>query len=108
MQSGAPVPDRLLAEGIGKGFLSTLTDISRSAPPSILAVLRDALARAWFGKPAFRHRPRFDLLIEKARCLATMKPPHPWFSAPPTIPPGEAFHIWGLAFFKSYAESLAG
>lgn len=106
MQSGAPAADRLLAEGVGRGFLHTLSDISQSASASIWAVLRDALARAWFGRPAFRHRPRFDLLTDAARQIATAGPAHPWLIPHGNVLPGKAFHVWGLAFFKSYVECL--
>lgn len=106
MQSGSPVADRLLSEGVGKGFLQTASAISQLAPASIPAVLRDAVARAWFGRPAYRHRPRVDFLTEAARELAGTKPSHPWFANSATTLPGKAFHIWGLAYFKAYVECL--
>lgn len=106
MQSGAPAADRLLVEGLGTGFLRTTNAISDLASASIPAVLRDAFARAWLGKPAYRHRPRFDFFTDAARALAGTEPLHPWFVPPPCSLPGKALHVWELAFFKAYAESL--
>lgn len=106
MQSGAPAADRLLAEGPGRGFLRSLDDMSRLAPASIPAVLRDAVARAWLGKPAFRLRPHFELLTERGKSLASTRLDHPWLSIPSGMPPGKALHVWLLADFKAYVENL--
>lgn len=106
MQSGAPAADRLLAEGFGRGFLRTAGALSQLASASIPTVLRDAIARAWLGRPAYRHRPRFACLTEAARELAGTEPAHPWFSRPSGSLPGKALHVWDLAYFKAYVECL--
>jgi asparagine synthase (glutamine-hydrolysing) len=106
MHSGAPAADRILIEGPGRGVLQTARAISQLAPAGIPAVLRDAFARAWFGKPAWRSRPRFDFLTGPARELAGSRPVHPWLTCPSGTLPGKAVHVRDLAYFKAYVESL--
>lgn len=106
IQSGAPAADRLLAEGLGRGFLKTVSDISQFASAGIPAVLRDALARAWFGKSAFRQPKCFELLTDKAKGMGRAELPHPWLSPPPAILPGKVYHASTLVYFKGYVESL--
>jgi asparagine synthase (glutamine-hydrolysing) len=106
LRSGAPAADRLLVEGWGRGFVRTVRDISLLAPASMVEVLRDALARAWFGKPAFRLRPQLDFLTREARARINAQPDHPWLPVPPKVLPGRARHAWMLAYSKAYVESL--
>lgn len=106
LQSGAPVADRLLAEGPGRGFLRSARDMSRFACVSVPAVMRDALRRAWSRKHAIRHRHNLTLLSTDALNMARGAPAHPWLPVPAGILPGKAIHTWGLAPYKTYAENL--
>lgn len=106
LQSGAPAADRLLAEGFGKGFLQSAYAMSEFAPASLWEVMRDAIRRAWLGKPAFRIRPELQFLSPEACALATDMPLHPWLTPPRGIPPGKAMHVRLVAVARSYVESL--
>lgn len=106
LQSAGPAADRLLTEGLGRGFLRTTSDISQLTAASMPTVLRDALARAWFGKPPFRHRRRLSLLTPAASERVPAVPEHPWACVPDGMLPGKALHVWALAHCRTYVESL--
>lgn len=106
LQSGAPVADRLLVEGLGVGALHSARDMSELAPASLMAVLSDAIARAWLGKPAFRERPDHALLSSDAIRHGETRQIHPWLITPDGALPGKAMHIRMVTFAQSYVENL--
>ncbi|WP_206240144.1 asparagine synthase-related protein [Novosphingobium terrae] len=106
LQSGAPVADRLLATGIGRGIFKTAFDMSELAQASIWSVLVDGIRRAWLGKPAYRQTPELDLLSSHIREQAAQLPGHPWMDIPPGMLPGKAMHVRMTTFAQSYVEGL--
>jgi asparagine synthase (glutamine-hydrolysing) len=92
-QSAAPVADRYLTDGIGRGTLQSLLDVCRQTGCSIF----DALGQAWRlarRSPVHRIKPRPlflhpDLIAEAQGAEIR----HEWLSAPEGALPGKAAHI---------------
>ncbi len=104
LQSAAPVADRMLVEGIGRGALATAREIGRIAPASVAAVLRAAVGRLapWHRQSPVQ--PDLRLLAPAiADAVATVSP-HPWIAAPRGALPGAAAHIKLLAYAESFAQ----
>jgi asparagine synthase (glutamine-hydrolysing) len=92
-QSAAPVADRYLSDGLGRGMFTALLDVCRHTGCS----MTDALRQAWRlvrESPSYRVRPN-PLFLEPgfvAR-LGLDDLHHPWLDAPPDAFPGKAAHI---------------
>jgi asparagine synthase (glutamine-hydrolysing) len=105
LQSAAPVADRLLVQGPGKGAFETAREIGRLASARLPAVLWAAL-----GRLPQRHRhspvePDVSFLAPEARC-AIGRPPHAWLAAPTGALPGTAAHIKLLAAAESFMQEF--
>lgn len=92
-QSAAPIADRYLREGLGRGMVAALLDICRQTGCS----MTDALRQAWrlaCGSPAYRVRPN-PLFLEPGfvAALGAADLHHPWLEAPPDALPGKSAHI---------------
>lgn len=105
LQSAAPAADRLLRQGLGRGFMTTARDISLLAGVGVSRVVRAALLRAL---PWNRQRPvPLDLSYLSADVQAAVKThlyPHPWLHASQRPLPGTAAHIKLLALAQSFAD----
>jgi asparagine synthase (glutamine-hydrolysing) len=92
-QSAAPIADRYLSEGLGRGMFTALLDVCRQTGCS----MADALRQAWRlvrESPAHRVRPN-PLFLESSFVagLGVDDLHHPWLDAPPGALPGKAAHI---------------
>jgi asparagine synthase (glutamine-hydrolysing) len=105
VQSAAPVADRLLTEGPGRGAFETACAVGRVARASVPAVLYAALGRL----PARRRRspaaPDLSFLTDDAR-EAIGPVPHPWLATPAGARPGQAAHIKLLAVAESFMRGF--
>jgi asparagine synthase (glutamine-hydrolysing) len=105
LQSAAPVADRLLTEGPGRGVLETASAMGRVAQASVPAVLWSALGR-------LRQRNRSGLVAPDLTFLAgealglVGSPPHPWLRGPAGALPGRAAHIKVLAAAESFMRGF--
>jgi asparagine synthase (glutamine-hydrolysing) len=105
LQSAAPVTDRMLVEGPGRGMLDTAREISALASAPMPTVLRSALARAMPWRRRSIAHADHAYLSEEARARAGARPPaHPWLTPPSRPLPGVAGHIRLLALAQSFSE----
>jgi asparagine synthase (glutamine-hydrolysing) len=92
-QSAAPIADRYLTEGLGKGTLAALFDVCRQTGCS----MADAVRQAWrlaHAPPDYQVRPNpLFLHREIVAFLGADDLHHPYFSAPAGALPGKAAHI---------------
>jgi asparagine synthase (glutamine-hydrolysing) len=92
-QSAAPIADRYLAHGLGRGVLESLGDVCRQTGCSISDAIRQAWAIAR-SSPDYRVRPnRLFLGADFLSGLGSGDWHHPWLDAPPGALPGKAAHI---------------
>jgi asparagine synthase (glutamine-hydrolysing) len=107
-QSAAPIADRHLSEGIGRGMLSSLRDVCQQTGCSIFEALRQA-RRLAHGPPAHQLRPN-PLLLD-AEFVAALGPEelrHHWLDAPVGALPGKAAHISTLLRVQPNLEASRG
>jgi len=105
LQSAAPVADRLLVEGPGRGMLDTAREISDLASAPMPTVLRSAVAKAMPWRRRSIARPDHAYLSDEAKARAGASPPaHPWLTPPSRPLPGVAGHIRLLALAQSFSE----
>ena len=104
LQSAAPVADRLLSEGPGRGVLSTAVDVSRIAQASVPLVLRAALARTLPWRRDSPVRNDYSFLTHTAREMEGGALSHPWLEAPQGAKPGKAAHIKLLAYADGFLQ----
>jgi asparagine synthase (glutamine-hydrolysing) len=107
-QSAAPIADRYLSEGIGRGMLSSLRDVCQQTGCSIFEALRQA-RRLAHGPPAHQVRPN-PLLLD-AEFVAALGPEelrHRWLDAPVGALPGKAAHISTLLRVQPNLEASRG
>jgi asparagine synthase (glutamine-hydrolysing) len=105
LQSAAPVADRLLTQGPGRGVLDTACDIARVAQVGVSAVLWSALS--YLPKSGRRSpvAPDLTLLADGVRAAARGLP-HAWLGAPSNALPGTAAHIKLLAAAESFMQGF--
>lgn len=92
-QSAAPIIDRFLVEGAGRGSLETILDVCRQTGCSLI----DAAASAWRlarRPPCYRCLPN-PLFLSQAAIgqWADRDLDHPWLDAPAGALPGKVAHI---------------
>lgn len=107
-QSAAPIADRYLAEGIGKGLFRSLRDVCRQTGCSVF----DALGHAWrLAHTSPRHRIRPNALLlhpDFVSGLGTDELRHPWLDPPPGALPGTAAHISSILRVQPILEAARG
>lgn len=92
-QSAAPVADRYLADGLGRGTFQALLDVCRQTGCSMADAVRQA-SRLARGPPRHRIRPNALLLHpDFVAGLGEQDLEHPWLEPPPIALPGKAAHI---------------
>lgn len=107
-QSAAPVADRYLAEGLGRGTLGSLLDVCRQTGCSIADAVRQAWRLAYL-TPGYRVRPNpLFLDPEFAASLGPQDWQHPWLVAPADALPGKAAHIATILRAQPNLESNLG
>ena len=105
LQSAAPVADRLLVEGPGRGMLDTAREISALASAPMPTVLRSAIAKVMPWRRRSIAHPDHAYLSDEAKARAGASPPaHPWLTPPSPPLPGVAGHIRLLALAQSFSE----
>lgn len=105
LQSVAPLADRLLVEGFGRGAWRTAKDISMMAGCSLWTAGSRAIRRAWFRKLDFHWPTNMTLLNPEVGDLAWDRQSHPWLEAPADALPGKAAHIALLMNIQNHLEA---
>lgn len=107
-QSAAPVADRYLRHGFGRGIVASLLDVCRQTGCSMADALRQAwrLARA---SPSYCVRPN-PLFLEPrfVAGLGTDCLHHPWLETPAGALPGKAAHIATILRVQPNLEPSGG
>lgn len=107
-QSAAPIADRYLAGGLGRGLLSALLDVCRQTGCTMVEAVRQAwrLARR---SPSYVVRPN-PLFLEQAFVagLGRADLDHPWLHPPADALPGKAAHIANVLRVQPNLEPSAG
>lgn len=107
-QSAAPVADRYLVEGMGRGTLGSLFDVCRQTGCSIF----DAVGQAWrLAKEPPRYKVRPKPLFLNPGFIAETDPAdldHPWLDAPADALPGKAAHIASVLRLQAHLEASRG
>jgi asparagine synthase (glutamine-hydrolysing) len=107
-QSAAPIADRYLAEGIGRGMVRSLVDVCEQTGCSMV----DAIGEAWRlanGPPGYsvRSKPLFldrNFVAEMGAAVLH----HPWLDAPGNALPGKAAHISSILRAQPILEASRG
>ncbi|MBV1691392.1 asparagine synthase C-terminal domain-containing protein [Novosphingobium sp. G106] len=107
MQSAAPVADRLLRQGPGKGMVKTAIDMARLTGASLPQVLGLAWRRAFLRRRAYRW-PIDDRLLSRDALARAAKPTHPWLKTPRGALPGAATHIANMIVVENLIEIADG
>jgi len=105
LQSAAPVADRWLAQGFGRGVLESAGEIGRLAQASVPAVLWAALGRLPKSNRNSPATPDLSFLTGDA-CVVVGSSPHPWLAAPAGALPGQAGHVKLLAVAESFMQGF--
>lgn len=103
-QSAAAIADRYLREGIGRGILQSLRDVSRQTGCSIFEAASAALRIAG-GPRGYRCRP--ETLFLNPEVLASIDDAalvHPWLDPPKNALPGKAAHIASILRMQQHLE----
>jgi asparagine synthase (glutamine-hydrolysing) len=104
LQSAAPVADRLLSEGLGRGIWRSASDVAKLTESSMLAVLAKAVQRTWLRPPAYRWS--CDERFLTAFALERAGPPrNRWLETPRGALPGSAAHIAIMAVVENLLET---
>ena len=107
-QSAAPIADRYLSQGIGRGMLVSLLDVCRQTGCSLSDAAGQA-RRLALGSPSFHVRasPLFLDCEFLAECCAE-EARHPWLDAPTRGLPGKAAHIASILRVQPNLEASRG
>lgn len=104
LQSAAPVADRILCEGLGKGAWRTAGDVATLTESSVVEVLAKAAQRTWLRPPAYRWNCDERFLTRLA--LERAGPPRGrWLETPRGALPGSAAHIAIMAVVENLLET---
>lgn len=107
-QSAAPVADRYLSEGLGRGLVRSLVDVCEQTGCSIF----DALGQAWRlvnGPRGYSVRPKPLLLdADFAARIGDAELHHPWLDPSPDALPGKAAHIASILRAQPILEASRG
>lgn len=108
LRSAAPLADRLLVEGPGRGSWQTLSDVSLLAQSSLWQVARVALKK--LGRSGRQYRWQVDsrFLAADAMERAGLSAGHPWLHPPRDELPGKSAHIALLLLTQNHQEGERG
>ncbi len=91
LHSANPAADRLLTEGIGRGFVRTVLDLAEITGCPAAYVARRAIRKAWFGPRRFVWPSTLGLL-SASYVEALAAPSHPWLDGLEDLLPGQREH----------------
>ncbi len=103
MQSAAPIADRLLREGPGRGLLKTAADVARLTGASLPQAVTAGLRRAYLRRRAHRW-PVDERFLSREGIAIAGKRSHPWLKAPRGALPGSATHIANMIVVENLIE----
>lgn len=102
LQSVAPIADRLLAEGLGRGVFATARDMAELGQDSLGSALWRGAKNAWFRRSAYRWPIDRRFLAHGLTAAAAGSASHPWLEASEDILPGKAAHVALLLAFENH------
>lgn len=108
LQSGAPIADQMLIEGIGRGTIRAVGDMSRLAKASIWAVAQSGLKKRFSRGAAYHWPVELSFLNADAKDEVAKVRGHPWLDAPAGALPGTASHIALLLRIQNHLDSERG
>lgn len=108
LQSAAPLADRLLVEGLGRGSWQTLNDVSLLAQSSLWRVARAAIKKLGTNGRQYRWKADAKFLATNAVEQAGLSAGHPWLNPPPNGLPGKSAHIALLLLTQNHQEGERG
>ncbi|MFC5437216.1 asparagine synthase-related protein [Rhodanobacter umsongensis] len=100
LRSAAPAADAFKAGGLAEGF-SAIADLSRLHNCTVVKAARLTLRKLYF-RPKAPCTPDHTFLSRMD--TAALFEPHPWFSAPPGVSPGDCERIFELAGTQLFAD----
>jgi asparagine synthase (glutamine-hydrolysing) len=103
--SAAPLADRLLREGPGRGAMATARAIGAITGASLWTVPRLAARKLPSHARAYRWHMD-ETLMPKGIATEIGLPGHPWLDAPRDALPGQAAHIAALLRIENHVEGL--
>lgn len=104
LQSVAPVADRIMREGLGRGALRTAANVAAMTEAGLMKVMFKAAQRVWPRSPAYRWPCDSRFLSPEA--LDRSGPvDHRWLNPPPGALPGSAAHIGVIAVVENLLET---
>jgi asparagine synthase (glutamine-hydrolysing) len=106
LPSAAPIADRLLAQGVGRGVVRTVRDVSRLTDSSIWKAAVMGMRRAWFRARGHSWPCNRTFLTEEAIARASALGHHLWLDAPAHALPGKAAHIAWLIGIQNHLEGF--
>lgn len=106
LESAAPIADRLLVDGIGRGSWQTIQDVCALTECSAWTAAKQAVRRTWFRKPNYRWPVNAAFLSDKAVQMAAGVLRHPWLDAPDNALPGKATHVAWLLGIQNHLEGF--
>ncbi|MEO9133095.1 MAG: asparagine synthase-related protein [Sphingomonas sp.] len=103
LRSLSPAVDRMKVEGIGRGLLSTISDLATLGETNIWNVAART-ARRMLRQPRSRWQ-RDERFLDPA-AIAPLPIPfgHPWTEVPPSALPGKVAHIYSLIHVQNHLE----
>lgn len=103
--SAAPIVDRLLSEGLGRGVLTTLRDVCRLTGASMMEATAAAY-RLWrrSGRPYHWRTDPIFLTKDAVDAATKLGHSHPWLEAPENALPGKARHIASLLRIQQHLD----
>lgn len=105
LQSGAPIADQMLVEGVGRGTMQAIGDMSALARASIWSVANSGVKKRWARGANYRWPVEFSFLPEEAKEEAEEASRHAWLDAPEGALPGTASHIALLLRIQNHLDS---
>ncbi|MBG6118393.1 asparagine synthase (glutamine-hydrolyzing) [Sphingobium sp. JAI105] len=108
LQSGAPIADQMLVEGIGGGTLRAIMDMSALAHADIWSVARSGWRKSRQKAARYVWKPDLSFLSPFATQEATAACRHDWLDAPDGALPGTASHIALLLRIQNHLDSERG
>lgn len=106
LQSAAPVADRLLVEGIGRGALRTAADMAQMSSVGVGRAFAKGIERAWFRSPEYRWPIDRSFMSSEFVSAHEIEFTHPWLRLPPRALPGKAGHIALIMAFFNHVDGF--
>lgn len=108
LQSGAPIADQMLVEGIGRKTWRTILDMSALAHADIWSVARSGWRKSRQKPVRYVWKPDLSFLSSAATQEAAATCRHDWLDAPDGALPGTASHIALLLRIQNHLDSERG